>query len=239
MFPAAPTTGMAPVDLTVEVFGEIRGIAERLSGVWRPASQGRTFVWRGVTEQGPLDSRLYLAASALDTLGGMARVNTALANAVGLTRPSDAAALAGLLGHLSSRVSGLPEDWLTTSTLDNVCGVVAELVAGLAEIAAREGDADRAAGVPWTAVPRSDALPALDDAVLAALDPAAVEISSLAASEITELSTKFAADADMLQERLGSLSGLASMLGFRVPRTFREADDLLYALPHGPGTMPT
>ena len=225
--PAAPATGMAPVDLTVEVFGEIRGIAERLSGVWRPASQGRTFVWRGVTEQGPLDSRLYLAASALDTLGGMARVNTALADAVGLTRPSDAAALAGLLGHLSSRLPGLPEDWLTTGTLDDVSGVVAELAAGLAEIAAREGDAGQAAGVPWTAVPRSDALPALDDAVLAALDPPAVEISSLAASEITELSTKFAADADMLQERLRSLSGLASMLGLRAPRTFREADDLL------------
>ena len=31
----------------------------------------------------------------------------------------------------------------------------------------------------------------------------------------------------MLQERLGSLSGLASMLGIRAPRTFREADDLL------------
>ena len=104
--PAAPATGMAPVDLTVEVFGEIRGTAERLSGVWRPARQGRTFVWRGVTEQGSLDSRLYQAASALDTLSGMAQVNAALADAAGLTRPSDAAALAGLLGP--SVVPGRP-----------------------------------------------------------------------------------------------------------------------------------
>ena len=69
--PAAPATGMAPVDLTVEAFGEIRATAERLAGAWRPARQGRTFVWRGVTEQGSLDSRLYQAASALDTLSGM------------------------------------------------------------------------------------------------------------------------------------------------------------------------
>jgi hypothetical protein len=225
--PAAPATGIAPVDLTIEVFGEIRGTAERLAGAWRPALQGRSFVWRGVTEQGPMDSRLYLAASMLDTLSGMARVNAALADAVGLTRPSDAAALARLLDHLSSMVPGLPEEWLTVRTLDDISGTIAELAVGLAEIAASEGDVDQAVGVPWSAVPRSDALPALDDAVLAALDPPAVEISGLAASEITELSRKFAADADMLQDRLRSLSGLAITLGLRAPRTFREAANLL------------
>ena len=128
--PAAPATGMAPVDLTVEAFGEIRGTAERLSGVWRPASQGRTFVWRGVREHGSLDSRLYQAASALDTLSGMAQVNAALAEAAGLTRPSDAGALAMLLDHLSCRPPGLPEDWLTAGTLDAVSAAVAELAAG-------------------------------------------------------------------------------------------------------------
>ena len=111
--PAAPATGMAPVDLTVEVFGEIRSAAARLSGVWRPARQGRTFVWRGVTEHGSLDSRLYQAASALDTLNGMVKVNAVVADAAGLARPSDAGALAGLLDHLSARPPGLPEEWLT------------------------------------------------------------------------------------------------------------------------------
>ena len=225
--PAAPATGIAPVDLTVEVFGEIRSTARRLSGAWRPARQGRTFVWRGVTEQGSLDSRLFQAASALDTLSGIAQVNAAIADAAGLTRPSDAAAVARLLDHLSCRPPGLPEDWLTVGTLDAVSGTVAELAGRLTEIAAREDDIGRAAGVPWPAVPRSDALPAVDSATLAALVPAAVEMDSLAASEITELSRRFAADADMLQERLGSLSGLASMLGVRAPRTFREAGDLL------------
>jgi hypothetical protein len=113
--PAAPATGITPADLTIEAFGEIRGIAQRLAGVWRPATQGGTFVWRGVTEQGSLDSRLYQAASTLDTLRGMARVNAALADAVGLTRPSDATALARLLDHLSCRPPGLPENWLSAS----------------------------------------------------------------------------------------------------------------------------
>ena len=134
--PAAPATGIAPVDLTVEAFGEIRATAQRLSGVWRPASQGRTFVWRGVQEPGSLDSCLYQAASTLDTLNGMAQVNAALADAAGLTRPSDAAVLAALLEHLSSRPPGLPEDWLTADTLDTVSRATAELASRLAEIAA-------------------------------------------------------------------------------------------------------
>jgi hypothetical protein len=56
--PAAPSTGIAPVDLTVEIFNEVRSTAGRLSGVWRPARQGRSFVWRGVTERGSLANPL-------------------------------------------------------------------------------------------------------------------------------------------------------------------------------------
>ena len=138
-------------------------------------AQGRTFVWRGVTEQGSLDSRLYQAASALDTLSGMAQVNAALADAAGLTRPSDAAALAGLLDHLSVQAA-----WATGRLAD--CGHARCRQRGrrrarrrLAEIAACEQDVGRAAGVPWPAVPRSAALPAVDRRRLAALVPAAAE----------------------------------------------------------------
>ena len=56
----------------------------------RPAAQGRSFVWRGVTERGSLDARLYQAASALEALAGMTKLNAALAEVTGLTRPSDA-----------------------------------------------------------------------------------------------------------------------------------------------------
>ena len=151
------------------------GPRSRLSGVWRPARQGRTFVWRGVTEHGSLDSRLYQAASALDTLSGMAQVNAALADAAGLTRPSDAAALAGLLDHLSCRPSGLPEDWLTAGTLDDVDAAVAELAVDSPRLRHANRMLGRAAGVAWRGCARSAALPAVDDAALAALVPPAAE----------------------------------------------------------------
>ena len=126
-----------------------------------------------------------------------------------------------------ARPPGLPDEWLTAGTLDDVSGAVAELAGRLAEIAAREEDVS---GPPGFRGRRCRALvrcPPSTLRQLAALVPPAVEIDSLSASEITELSRKFAADADMLQERLGSLSGLASMLGIRAPQTFQEAADLL------------
>jgi hypothetical protein len=226
--PAAPATGRALVaDLTVEVYGEIRRIAAALAAAWRPAAQGASFVWRGVTERGSLDVLLYEAASALEALAGMTRLNETLANVTGLTRPSDADALAGLLGHLLTWPSGLPDEWLTASTLDTVDAAVTQLTATLGEIAAREDRATRAAGVGWSAIPRRDMLPAIDGEALAELTPTYADVGGLTVEQITALSRALSADADMLAERLRTLSGLANRLGMRGPATFGEAADLL------------
>ena len=225
--PVAPATGMVPADLTVEAFGEIKNAAERLFTVWRPARQGRTFVWRGVIEPGSMDSRLYQAASALDSLSGIVNVNAAVAEAAGLTRPSDAGALAGLLDHLAGRPPGLPEDWLTADTLDGVRDAISDLAGGLTAITAREENATRVAGDLWRSVPPPDALPVIDRDALATLVPAGTDFGDLTVTEITQLAQQFAADADRLQAHLTSLTGLADMLGLRAPQTFGEAADLL------------
>ena len=170
---------------------------------------------------------LYQAASALEALAGMAGVNATLAEVTGLSRPSEAGALAGLLGHLLTWPLGLPDEWLTVSTLDAVEATVAQIAAALSDIAACEGEATQAAGVAWSAIPRHESLPALDGEALAGLAPACVDAGGLTAEQITGLSRAFSKDADMLQERLGTLSGLASMLGLQAPATFSDAADLL------------
>ena len=225
--PAAPLAGIAPVDLTVEAFGDIKAASARLAGAWRPAAQGRSFIWRGVTERGALDPRLHQAASSLATLAAVAQVNRTLADTVGSSRPSDAEALARLLAHLSARPEGLPADWLTTGSLDAASAAVTELADQLAQITARENDVTRAAEVPWSAVPRSSALPDPGDQALGSLVPPPVEIGGLTAVRITALAEAFTAEANMLDKRLGALVGLASMLGLRAPSTFGEAEDLL------------
>jgi hypothetical protein len=226
--PDAPATGRAPVgDLTVEAFSEIRQTAAALAAAWRPAAQGRSFIWRGVTERGSLDARLYQAASALETLAGMTKLNETLAEVTGLTRPSDAGALAGLLSHLLAWPPGVPDEWLTASAFEPVEAGVAHLAATLGEIAACEDQASRAAGAPWSAIPQSGMLPPVDGGALAGLAPPCADPGGLTSEQISGLSRAFAADADMLQEHLGTLSGLASMLGLRPPVTFGDAADLL------------
>ncbi len=102
------------------------------------------------------------------------------------------------------------------------------VAATLSEIADGEDQAARAAGITLvgdTAI--AACCPPLDGAALAALAPPYADPGGLTAEQITGLSRAFAADADMLQERLGSLSGLAGMLGLRPPVTFSDAADLL------------
>src|SRR5262249_38956136 len=225
--PAAPAAGGAPVHLTADVLGEIRRAAAALAAAWRPAAQGRSFAWRGMTEHGPLDDRLYQAASALEALAEMVRVNQALAGAAGLTRPSGAHAFASLLDHLQAWPEGVPDGWLTADTLDAVDAAAAQLAAALTAIAAREAQALQAAGIPWPALPRPDDLPAADAAALAAPGPACADVSGLAAGQITGLADEFSAPADLLEKCLDGLSGLAGLLGLRPPVTFADASDLL------------
>jgi Protein of unknown function (DUF4011)/AAA domain len=225
--PAAPTAGLAPVRLTAEVLGEIRRTAEALAGVWRPAAEGQSFAWRGVTERGSLDDRLYRAASALEALAGVVRANQTLADATGLTRPSDAHVLARLLDQLLSWPEGLPDEWLTVDTLDVVDAGAAQLAATLTAITARETQASQAAGIPWSAIPQQDALPADGTKALAALNPACADVSCLAAGQITGLAREFSATADLLEKWHGTLAGLAGTLGLRGPVAFADANDLL------------
>jgi hypothetical protein len=225
--PAAPATGCAPGSLTAEMLGEIRRTAEALAAAWRPAAQGRSFRWRGVTEHGSLDNPLYQAASALEALTDIVRVNQELADAAALTRPSDAPALAQLLGHLQEWPQGVPDRWLTADTLEAVDAAIAALAAALTAVAARETKASEAAGIPWSAIPQPGALPADGGQALAALDLSCPDASGLAAGQITELARQFSAAADLVENWLGKLAGLAGVLGVGAPVTFTDAEDLL------------
>jgi uncharacterized protein DUF4011/AAA domain-containing protein len=226
--PAAPAPGPAPERLTAAALGEIRRAAAALAAAWRPAEQGTSFAWRGVTERGPLDGKLYEAASALETLAKAVRGNQILADATGLTRPSDAPALAQLLDHLLAWPEGMPDDWLTVDTLDVIEAAVAQFTAALNAITARETQAARAAGTEWSALPRRAVLPQADAAAaLTALTPASADVSGLDAGQITELAQEFSATAGLLERWLATLSGLAATLGLRPPATFGNANDLL------------
>lgn len=223
--PAAPLAGIPMTDLTVAKYTEIKSTAKALADAWRPARQGATFVWRGVTQQGSLEALLYQAASALATLHGTAGYNTSLAEATGLTRPSHAPSLAAVLDHQSARPPALPVSWLTTDRLTEVGDFIGTLDSILTEITVAEQEAAHAAGTPWQLIPRSADLPAAPD--LSGMFPSAPDVTGWEPAQITRLAQTFRTGAGMLAARGKSLATVAAMLGLRAPATFVEADDLL------------
>jgi very-short-patch-repair endonuclease len=223
--PAAPAAALSAANLTVAGLGEINSATNSLAAAWRPALEGMSFPWRGITYDGPVDAQLYQAASALRALEGTAKVHASLASAAMLTCPSQAQDLASLLDHLQVKPEGIPDQWLTTPLLDSVANAADLLDSCLADIAACESEAAQSAGVAWETLPPSTRLPEIAD--LSGLVPAPVGTAELDARKLAALSATTAADAAVLQRRLASLSTLAGMLGLHPPVTFAEAGDLL------------
>ncbi len=235
--PAAPLPVIDAAGLTAEGYREIMAAARVLSGAWRPAGQGTSFAWRDVTERGPLDFPLQQAYGALATLSVTRALNRELAEATGLTRPSDAPAFAALLDHLTTRPAAVPGSWLTTDRLASVGDAITRLDCVLTAICAATDEATRAAGTEWQAIPQRAALPGAlpgarpgtpPDGPPDRPEPAADrDVSDLRADEITALVGRFHDDADLLADRAAALASLARMLGLRPPVTFAAACDVL------------
>ncbi|BAL91239.1 hypothetical protein AMIS_60190 [Actinoplanes missouriensis 431] len=222
--PAAPMSGIAPVDLTVDNFGSVRATAAALARAWRPAAQGRSFAWRGVTHRGSLDARLYAAGSALDALAGITALHGPLAAAFDVSRLSDAPHLTRIVSHATSRPAGVPDRWLTAAGLDEMAEGADRLTAQLQALADRQHAADQAAGVPWSELPATGTVPAVDTSSLHDLPVAPLPVRPLTAGQATAVADTFHRDGETLESAGRSLSGLAVMLGLPPVVSFDDAE---------------
>lgn len=223
--PAAPLPALPGAELTVERYADVREQAKGLADAWRPARQGASFAWRGVTERGSLNALLTQVHQALATLSGTHMLNGPLAEATGLRRPSHAPALAAVLDHVAARPVTVPADWLTAERLTPAQESISALAVMLSAIAAAQDAAARAAGTSWQAIPLPDTLPELPD--LTGVFPPAPDVSGMQAEQVVALADAFDAGADMLASRTASLGSLAAMLGLQPPDSFASADDVL------------
>ena len=82
----APVPETAPTGLTEAEYLGIQDTLSKLVRAWRPAAQGKSFLWREITDEQSLEGRLYQAESALEELRGTVALNADLVNAYGLTR---------------------------------------------------------------------------------------------------------------------------------------------------------
>ncbi|MCA9241993.1 MAG: DUF4011 domain-containing protein, partial [Planctomycetales bacterium] len=79
--PIAPVPEANLIHLTEAQYQEIQESIDKLIRAWRPAKQGRSFLWRDVIDSQSLEVRLYQAENALNQLGGTVALNSELVDA--------------------------------------------------------------------------------------------------------------------------------------------------------------
>lgn len=224
--PIAPIPESAPTDLTEAEFDAIQETLSKMVRSWRPAAQGRSFLWRDVTDEQSLEGRLYQAESALDELHGTVELNSDLVDAFGLFKPSDAPHLLALIEHQhQSPTDGAMEQWLTADSTQSLFSARADLGSQITHLQAAEETVNRVAGVPWTSLPEQAALPPTPAAV--AVSPFPLDIHTIVESELITTAEQFETDARSLSDRLGAMTSLAISFGLPPVSTFGDVDRLL------------
>jgi hypothetical protein len=222
--PIAPVPEQAPTNLTEAEYLGIQETLSKLVRAWGPA-QGKSFLWREVTDEKSLEVRLYEAEVALKRLRVEVALNADLVDAFGLTKPSDTPRLQALVEHQHrSRPAGVIEHWLTAETTQSLLSTRTDLGRQISHLQAAEETVAQAAGVPWTSLPDPASMPPTPSPV--AVSPFPLDLYAVSASDLTATAERFEAEARMLGERLGSLASLASSLGLAPVSTFADVDRL-------------
>ncbi|MHA7190515.1 DUF4011 domain-containing protein [Arthrobacter sp. MDT2-16] len=224
--PIAPVPEKAPNAMTEADYLAIQETLSKLARAWRPAAQGRSFLWRDVVDNKSLEVRLYQAESALEELRGNVALNAGLAEAFRLAKPSDTPRLTALIEHQHRPhpTSSVMEQWLTDDSTQPLVSARADVGRQLARIKEAEAKAVQVAGVPWTALPQPQAVPPGPSPVEAS--PFPVDLQAAPASELSAAADRFEAQARMLGERNSSLSSLALSLGLPPVAVFADVDRL-------------
>ncbi len=223
--PIAPVPAEAPTGLTDAEYADIQETLVKLSRAWRPAVQGRYFLWRDVTDERSLEVRLYQAESALEELRETVALNGDLVDAFNLTKPSDTPRLQSLVEHARQHQPvGLLEQWLTADSIRPVELARADLGRHIDALEAAERAVISTGGVPWTTFPSPASVPTSPLPV--AVTPSPIDLAGLTASALTSAADRFQRDIDMLGERASSLALLARSLGLPPVVAFSDIDRL-------------
>ncbi|GAA0502958.1 hypothetical protein Ade02nite_36520 [Paractinoplanes deccanensis] len=218
-----PLPDISVNSLTPESLERAGEAADELARCWRPTADG--FLWRDVTEQEPLDDRLRRARTALRALADVAARNQAVAEAFGVTKPSQAGKLAAVVTHAAHRPAGVPGEWLSATTLEPVGRAAERRSRDLAAVRQARTAVRSAAGVEWHELP---------DVVPPGLEP-----RTLTADAAEEAAHRHTEEANLLDEALHEAGPVASRLGLPPVTTFADLSRLasiaeLAARPHRP-----
>lgn len=223
--PSAPTPEQPVTDLSQEQYGKIQGAARRLQGAWRPAAQGRSFLWRNVIDETSLEIRLASARDALEQLQGTVALNAEVALAFGLDHPNHTPTLAALMSHQhQARPEGVLEAWLTTDDWSSLANTRTLLGPQLAAITNAERAVVDHGGVAWTDLPPTGSVPESPEPIR--LSVTAIDLEQLRQVEHTEVADRFEATSRRMSEQLRALGRLSDSLGMTAATTYPQIDHL-------------
>ena len=227
--PSAPRTGQPIKNLSPAVLGEIRRLADSLGRAWRPALQGSSYVWRHVRHGHAMTARLQAADRALTTLTQVLAANAPVADAFGFTGLSHADPMARLLEHHAARPRGVPDRWLTSLTVAEITEATERLTTQVDAVRERQRQLTASSGAAsWTDIPSSDGLAALDLRRIASLDPAPLNVDTMTGTVMNGALDRLQSDAHQLDAARAALTNVATLLRLPQPRTFDDADKLLF-----------
>jgi len=223
--PIAPVPETPPAGPTEAEYLGIQETLSKLVRAWRPAAQGKSFLWREITDERSLEVPLYQAESALKELRGTVDLNADLVDAFGLGKPSDTPQLSEIIEHQhGAHPAHVMEQWLTAETTQQLASACTNLGQQIADLKAAELAVEQVAGVPWTALPDPRSIPETPSSVAVSEYP--IDLHTISASDLAATADRFEAETRMLGDRLSSLSSLATNLGLPPISTFADVDRL-------------
>lgn len=221
--PVAPVPDTPPSGLSEADYRSMQDALARLVRNWRPAAQGKSFLWLDVEDDQSLEVRLYQAQVALEELQGQLDLNASLLDAFEWTRPSETPRVIALIQHQHHlRPSEVPESWLTAESLEPLEEALAELEARAGTLESAEKAAVAAAGDAWVRLPNDCS--AEKDPESPTSSSGALDIYDEGAEALGAAADRFEREAAMLRLRLGSTRSLASSLGLGQVDTFADVD---------------
>lgn len=218
--PVAPAPSRPPLQLSEEARAALTDTLTRLERTWRPAAQGSTFLWRGVTDQSSLESRLYAARAALEELQGTVQLNRELIDVFDLRLPFQTQTLMELLDlQHARRPVFINDEWLTAVDPTAIRADRARL-GELASSYHRAADNVLSlAGVGYDLLPVE--FPAGPNAISA---HGAIDLIPLTAPSLRATADAFSTRVATLTDAVTATKNLARLIGSPEPVAFAEAD---------------
>lgn len=216
----APAPKRPPLQLSEEGRAALTDTLTRLERTWRPAAQGATFLWRGVTDHSSLESRLYAARTALEELQGTVQLNRELVEAFDLTLPRHTHALLELLDlQHARRPAFINAEWLIAADPTAVRADRERLGELVANYHSASGNVVALAGIGYDLLPIE--FPGPPKSVIA---HGAIDLNVLTASALRETADTFATRAASLTAAVSATENLARLVGAPEPVSFADAD---------------